>query len=74
MTVSELIEMLKNYPGDMRVIVNGYEGGYNDPSVKTEPVVFDYNDADKWYYGSHESARFVEGNDGVECVVLSRGR
>ena len=27
MTVNELIEQLKHYPGDMRVLTLGYEGG-----------------------------------------------
>jgi hypothetical protein len=30
MTVSELIKHLQNYPGDMRVLTLGYEGGYDD--------------------------------------------
>jgi hypothetical protein len=30
MTVAELIEQLRNYPSDMRVLTLGYEGGYND--------------------------------------------
>ena len=32
MTVSELIEALKTHPGDLRVVVNGYEEGYDDLS------------------------------------------
>ena len=32
MTVSELIETLKAHPGDLRVVVNGYEEGYDDLS------------------------------------------
>ena len=30
MTVSELIETLKTRPGDLRVVVNGYDEGYDD--------------------------------------------
>ena len=44
MTVNELIEQLKNYPGDMRVLTLGYEGGLNDIDVKWDSVVFDVND------------------------------
>lgn len=29
MTVTQLIEALKKYPGDMEVIVNSYEEGYD---------------------------------------------
>ena len=30
MLVGELIELLHEYPTDMRVVVNGYENGYDD--------------------------------------------
>ena len=29
MTVSELIELLREYPASLRVMVNGYEDGYD---------------------------------------------
>lgn len=32
MTVSQLIKVLQNQPGDVRVVVNGYEGGFDDLS------------------------------------------
>lgn len=44
MTVSELIEMLKAHPGDLRVVVNGYEYGYDDLSprqISVVPIVLD---------------------------------
>ena len=34
MTVSEMIDVLKGYPGDLRVVVDGYEDGYDDPSPR----------------------------------------
>ena len=34
MTVSELIKMLRAHPGDLRVVVNGYEYGYDDLSPR----------------------------------------
>ena len=30
MTIGELIQLLESYPPDMRVVVNGYEEGYDD--------------------------------------------
>ncbi len=30
MTVKELIQILGSYPNDLRVVVNGYEGGFDD--------------------------------------------
>ena len=39
MTVRELIDLLERYPGDMRVVVNGYEQGYDDLSPQQISVV-----------------------------------
>ena len=70
MTVNELIEMLKNYPANMRVLTLGYEGGLDDISVKSDSVIFDYN-KDTWYYGSHEYAKHVgEQDKGTECLII----
>ena len=32
MTVSELIGVLQTHPGDLRIVVNGYEEGFDDLS------------------------------------------
>lgn len=32
MTVSQLLEVLQTHPGDLRVVVNGYEEGFDDLS------------------------------------------
>lgn len=74
MTVNELIEQLKNYPSDMRVLTLGYEGGLNDIDVKWDGVVFDYNDRDTWYYGPHEYTKYAEDRDvpSTECVIIGR--
>jgi hypothetical protein len=32
MNVKELIELLSQYPDEMKVVVDGYEGGYSDIS------------------------------------------
>ena len=62
MTVRELIESLNKIEDqEVRVIVRGYEGGYNDivigngiedntPAIQY--VALDVNE--EWYYGSHE--------------------
>ena len=34
MLVSELIELLREYPSDLLVVVNGYEEGYDDLSPR----------------------------------------
>ena len=74
MTVDELIEQLKIYPGDMRVLTLGYEGGYNDTQLVTDEVVFNFSKNDAWYYGPHESVRLTDSDTGTKCLVVTRGR
>jgi hypothetical protein len=74
MTVSELIEQLKNYPSDMRILTLGYEGGLNDISLGTNKVVFGYKGNEAWYYGPHEYARYVDGGVGIESLIIGRDK
>ena len=69
MTVRELIESLSKIEDQgVRVMVNGYEGGYNDivigngidnniPAIVN--MALDVNE--EWYYGAHERAEDVYG-------------
>ena len=36
MTVKELMKFLEKYPDDLRVVVNGYEDGYDDISPESD--------------------------------------
>lgn len=75
MTVSELIEQLKNYPGDMRVLTLGYEGGYNDIMLDNNDIVFNVPRGEgAWYYGPHECVKFTEEKTGTPCVIICRSR
>ena len=74
MTVNELIEQLKNYPGDMRVLTLGYEGGYDDVGIRTEEIVFNVNDKDTWYYGPHECVKYTDSDTGTKCLIVWRGK
>jgi hypothetical protein len=74
MTVNELIQQLQAYPGDMRVLTLGYEGGYNDTQLKTDEVVFNFSKNDAWYYGPHESVKYSDGDIGTECLIITRGK
>ena len=53
MTVQELITQLQNFPKDMPVVVDGYEGGCDDLNTLDE-VKVDLNVNNEWFYGSHE--------------------
>lgn len=76
MTVNELIEQLKNYPADMRVLALGYEGGFDDINLKTDDIVFNVNNKDTWYMGSHETVDMCGeyGNTGEKCLIVIRAK
>ncbi len=75
MTVAELIEQLKNYPGDMRVLTLGYEGGYNDIMLGNDDIVFNVSRGEgAWYYGPHECVKFTDEKTGTSCVIIRRGK
>lgn len=74
MTVKELIEALNHYPGDMRVLTLGYEGGYDDVGIRTEEIVFNVNDKDTWYYGPHECVKYTDNDTGTKCLIVWRGK
>lgn len=72
MTVSELIAALQSYPPDARVVVLGYESGYDDVTeVRKVNVVLEENPA--WYNGRYNNAP-PERADQAERAVLVYGR
>ena len=55
MTTGELIQLLSQYPADLRVMVQGYEDGFDD--LEADCVVAgeaSLNVYSAWYYGRHE--------------------
>ena len=67
MTVAELIEKLKTYPKDLKVLVDGYEGGFNEISaVKTIKVKLNVHTEE--YNGPHDDV--VDAD--TEVVVIKR--
>jgi len=57
MTVKQLIEELSKIEDqDLRVMTSGYEGGFNDLEIVSNPtpihMALDVNE--DWYYGKHE--------------------
>lgn len=73
MKVRELIDVLKNHDPEMRVVVRGYEAGYDDVG-RTIEVKLCLNVHKEWYYGRHDymCERF-EGEEEHQqevCVIL----
>jgi hypothetical protein len=68
MKVKELIELLKKENPEQKVVVNGYEGGY-DELDSLQYVCISLNpdklkEPDKlWYYGDYEECIYVEGEE-----------
>lgn len=53
MTVKELIEKLKEFDENMRVVVAGYEDGVDD-AENVRAVKINLNQNTDWFYGKHE--------------------
>ena len=62
MNVDQLIKRLQMYPPDLRVVVRGYEAGYNDvDTFENLKIVLDYHS--ELYYGKHEDVESLYGNN-----------
>ena len=78
MTVKELMEFLEKYPDDLRVVVNGYEDGYDDISpnrIFTRKIQLDAGTPD--WEGQHgdppyESEEKIDDAKIVEALVFHR--
>lgn len=88
MTVRELIDMLSKVPQDSMVVIPGYEGGFDNPTVESAALIPDTNwngkNKNYWYSGRHdeyfedvENSRSFGGeapiSTPIQCVVIGRG-
>ena len=70
MKISELIEQLKNYPSDMRVIIHGYEGGYDDINYfKEKEIILNANEPGGCE-GVHDFVSFCDDREADETALL----
>lgn len=74
MTVEELIATLQELPSDLRVVVNGYEDGYDDLAPEQINVTSIALNTGKYgYEGVHgDPADAKDPADVVEAVLLRR--
>lgn len=72
MTVNELIAALQGYPPDVRVIVLGYENGYDDITLVKQIAIMP-EEKPEWYKGRYDDAP-PEKADQAERAVLVYGR
>ena len=55
MKIKDLKKILDDYPDDLDIVVDGYEGGYDDllrDNVHTLKIQRNVNN--EWYYGDHD--------------------
>lgn len=70
MTVGELRELLGTYPDDLRVVVNGYEQGYDDVSpgqISVVRLALDVGVED--WEGRHEEPDLSAADAGTPATI-----
>ena len=77
MTVQQVIALLATYPPDLRVVVNGYENGFDDvESERVSLTRIELDVGEDWWEGRHAAAmdRGSEEHSGrvVDALVLWR--
>jgi len=72
MRVCELITALHTYPPDARVVVLGYESGYDD-ITKVKAIAIVPEESPSWYNGRYDDAP-TDKAEQAERVVLVYGR
>lgn len=62
MTVKQLIQELSQIEDqEARIIVNGYEGGYDDVSnINPVPIEIALDVNEEWYYGKHDKVEDID--------------
>ena len=70
MNVTELIKKLSEYPAEMRVVTQGYEGGWHDITEFEEIGLCLFANDDK-YFGEHEEAELMYPKREADEVALS---
>ena len=65
MTAEMLINLLRELPPEMKIVVRGYEEGYNDIS-QLKKIKLRHDAESKWYYGEYFKANSDGTTDAVE--------
>ena len=65
MTVAELIIRLNQAPPNAKVVVRGYENGYNDV-LELKSLFVMQNPEAKWYDGEYEKSQVTNGIEAIE--------
>lgn len=70
MKIKDLIEKLKTFDQELEVVVDGYEGGCDEPwKIEETSIIKNYNHQD--YYGKHEEMSFSD-NRTTKAIIIRR--
>ena len=65
MTASELIRKIKDLPPEIKIVVRGYENGYNDIIRLKRRTIMINKDAE-WYDGEYTDSKETDAISAVE--------
>jgi hypothetical protein len=71
MTASELIQQLQTLPTHTRIVIRGYEDGYND-ILKLKPVKIKLKANADWYVGEYEDSADADAINAVDLFGENR--
>jgi hypothetical protein len=69
LTIKELKEKLSQYSDDLRILVDGYEGGFSEISA-VKKIKVKLNVHSESYYGPHDETKDAD----VDVVVIHRSQ
>lgn len=72
MTVAELIVALQRLPQDHRVVVKGYEDGYDDIAIHQLRIAVNVHSPDNHLFGRHSYEGHPDGDHNEDAVLLYR--
>lgn len=65
MTAIELINHLQTLPPDIKIVVRGYEDGYND-ILNLKPIKMKQARNIHWYLGEYDDSNAIDAIDAID--------
>ena len=69
-TIANLIEILREFPQDLPVLVSGYENGFENP-LAPEKIKLEYKPENQHWAGEFQKAE-EENKETFDAVILRR--
>jgi hypothetical protein len=70
-TIENLILILKKYDKNLKVVVNGYEGGFDElKTAELISITHNENRDERWWLGEFKEVLFTKGDELGETAVL----